>query len=382
MDIVTYSLSKNYGLNSDIYYNKVADFTDEVLKEGKKEFLQIVEAYGHSESYKYEPIEERILELLILGVLMRVYYSRALSMKNIQYKLLTKVNNIKMHNKKLRPQMNYLKGIMSTLFLYPKKEHEVLKENLNIKGLHKLKMWLEASGEFTHEVKRVKKWEVYINTLTPSDSLNLIKKIYDFSEWFQNISIEILGEYTSKVDKYLGEIKNKGKLRADILLLNRKRIEYHLNMVGAEIMNRIFREEFISSNKKVLLLPICMTSPKNEYCKSKAFGRDFKCEACSSNCQVNKLTLMGHKYGFSVMVVPHESSISQEGNNHTMFNEDTGVIGVACILNLISGGWLLKDMNVPAQCVLLDYCGCKNHWHDTGISTCINLNKLKEIIAR
>jgi len=178
----------------------------------------------------------------------------------------------------------------------------------------------------------------------------------------------------------LENINDKSFWREDLILRKRARIEYHLNMVGAELMNKAFRQAFLKTDKKVLLLPICMISPSKSYCQSKGFGREFKCKGCSSKCQVNELTGLGQRLGFNVMVIPHESSISAYSNKEKLFDENTGVIGVACVLNLISGGWLLKDMNIPAQCVLLDYCGCKNHWHDKGIPTCINIDKLKEIL--
>jgi hypothetical protein len=61
-------------------------------------------------------------------------------------------------------------------------------------------------------------------------------------------------------------------------------------------------------------------------------------------------------------------------------NKDTGVVGVACVLNLISGGWLLDGMGISAQCVLLDYCGCKNHWSRENIPTEINIKQLKKVL--
>jgi hypothetical protein len=30
--------------------------------------------------------------------------------------------------------------------------------------------------------------------------------------------------------------------------------------------------------------------------------------------------------------------------------------------------------------VLLDYCGCKRHWHNEGIPTDINMDKLKQLL--
>lgn len=386
MGIVTYSLSGNNQANSDKYYSTVAAFTKEVLKEAKNTIIPIVKAHdsylNKAENQQCNEVEETVLELLILGVVIRVYYPRALKLKRIQYNLLTWVIDIRKRNDKLKPTMSYLKGILSTLFLIPKSGYNGESVALNMTQLKKLILWLDASGEFTNEVKRLKKWEDYLSTLSREDSLDVFKAVYNFALWFENRSNEVLGEYTSNVDKYLDKIKDASRWREDIILRQRRRLEYHLNMVGAEIMNRAFRQAFVATNKKILLLPTCMTSPRKSFCQSEAFGKDFKCKACSTKCQVNQLTVLGQKDGFKVMVVPHESSISADGRRYELFDEDAGVVGVACVLNLISGGWLLKDMNIPAQCVLLDYCGCKKHWHENGISTCINLNKLQEILGQ
>ncbi|WP_406542058.1 DUF116 domain-containing protein [Clostridium ljungdahlii] len=57
-----------------------------------------------------------------------------------------------------------------------------------------------------------------------------------------------------------------------------------------------------------------------------------------------------------------------------------GVVGVACVLNLIEGGLKARSLNLVPQCVILDYCGCKNHWDNNGIQTDINCKKLFEIL--
>jgi hypothetical protein len=100
------------------------------------------------------------------------------------------------------------------------------------------------------------------------------------------------------------------------------------------------------------------------------------CTGCTTGCSVNKLTQLGKKYDFEVVIVPHGSSLSKVGSNGSYFDAEVGAIGVACVLNLISGGWMLQGMGIPAQCVLLDYCGCKKHWHKEGIPTEININQL------
>jgi hypothetical protein len=88
---------------------------------------------------------------------------------------------------------------------------------------------------------------------------------------------------------------------------------------------------------------------------------------------------MGEKYGFGVAIITHESSFNSKGIGQT--DGRLGVVGIACVLNLIAGGWKAKALGLPAQCVLLDYCGCKNHWHDEGFPTDINLHVLGQILG-
>lgn len=382
MSGVTYSLREKDQTNSNKYYKIIESFADEVLKEAYASLSPMVgEYHGYVNSIKGEPQnakEETILEIIILGVLMRLYYPRAIKLKGMQYKLLTWINETRRRSEKLKPEMNFLKGKLSTLFLFPNTQCNSELIDLKVTHLSKLILWLEASGEFYNEVKRLRRWEAYLRTISDKKASAALTSAYKFATWFEGRSNESLGEYTSHVDEYLE--KSKNSWREDRLFRERRRVEYHLNMVGAEIMNMAFRKAFIATNKKVLLLPVCMTSPSKSRCQAQAFGRGFQCKACSTKCQVNQLSRLGEKTGFRVMVIPHESSVSSGSEKQGLFDENTGVIGVACVLNLISGGWLLKDMNIPAQCVLLDNCGCKAHWHDKGISTCININKLQEIL--
>jgi len=87
---------------------------------------------------------------------------------------------------------------------------------------------------------------------------------------------------------------------------------------------------------------------------------------------------MGKKYNFKVYVIPHASDLSLWSPQKSQISR--GVIASACVTTLVEGGWELKRYDVPAQCVLLDYSGCKKHWHCTGISTDLDIRELKRIL--
>jgi hypothetical protein len=97
-------------------------------------------------------------------------------------------------------------------------------------------------------------------------------------------------------------------------------------------------------------------------------------------CSINKLKTIGDKLGFQVLIIPHESSLYSSWKKDSTIKEDVGVIGIACVLNLVSGGLMLKEAGIAAQCVLLDYCGCKKHWHQEGLPTEINEKYMKKIL--
>jgi uncharacterized protein len=50
------------------------------------------------------------------------------------------------------------------------------------------------------------------------------------------------------------------------------------------------------------------------------------------------------------------------------------------VLTNIQGGWDVRDLGIPAQGLLLDYCGCSYHWHEEGIPTDIDIHRLLEVV--
>jgi uncharacterized protein len=50
-------------------------------------------------------------------------------------------------------------------------------------------------------------------------------------------------------------------------------------------------------------------------------------------------------------------------------------VGVACVLNLIQGGYEMQSLGIPSQCVFLNSCSCKQHWI-SGAPTQIDFSKL------
>ncbi len=60
---------------------------------------------------------------------------------------------------------------------------------------------------------------------------------------------------------------------------------------------------------------------------------------------------------------------------------EEGVVAVACALNIVPGGYGMRELRIPSQCVLLDYSGCRRHWHPRGIPTDISDARLLGLLG-
>ena len=379
MESITYSLTGN-NANSDKYYQDVESFTDEVLKVSESYLQEIIPEFVIFRQKNNQNVKnpEICFELLMLGTLWNIYIKRALHLCPETQKILKRLANIRLEEESLKPYLDPLRGILLTLFLLPEKEEDETPE-LNIDNLDKLLKWLEATGEFTQELKPLRICKDFLSTLEDRTLHDYLKKIIEFALWFSKNSKSVLGVYTINVDKFLETQHSHHRWKEDVIFTGRKRTEYHLNMVGAAIMTRTRRNEFQKRPRKALLLPGCMRSRNNENCPARKTNLGLKCAGCRQNCRVKYLTDLGLRENFEVYIITHESSALK--NSTPQDRDELGIVGVSCISNLISGGWKSDSMGIPAQCVLLDCCGCHNHWNQPEIPTNLNERQLMNVLS-
>jgi hypothetical protein len=106
------------------------------------------------------------------------------------------------------------------------------------------------------------------------------------------------------------------------------------------------------------------------------------CQGCNSTCNIHLAAgTIGYK-GVKTYII-HHSSMFSENLKILAAEKDTGIIGVACVLNLMAGGYELKKQNIPAQCIYLDFSGCRKHWRINSFHqpTTIQLNRLMEMVG-
>lgn len=378
MKTITYNLS---GQGSD-YYNDVrrlTDKTDLYFLENLANYYSVYNFYLAKENVEdIRTRTEYIYDFLSAGTYLYLYSAYSKQTSRPLLKLQRNLYFLRRKQKALKPYIDPLRGLISSGFLYRKKE---TREDVNsLRDFYKLILWLDATGEFREETKRFKLIHSFLSTQIPEIRTKMLEALIKFARWFEDESYSVLGKYTKNVNSFIREHHEEYKWKENYIFTGRKRIEYHLSMVGAELMNRGFEQSFKDTKKRALLVPACMRLKQDGSCKATEKNFDMKCTGCSSDCRVFQLTKLGKEKNCSVHIIPHSSDFTTWLKTWAV-GSDTGVIGVACPLNLITGGLELKSLDIPAQCLLLDYCGCRNHWDKKGIPTDLNQIELMRILS-
>ena len=331
-----------YILDND-YYTNVKAFGDEFMDfSGKFNFKS----------------EEQALEALCIGVYWYLYGTTAMDLNSNIHQALANLAEYRRAFPEDKPFIDELRGKLLTKFLfkpYKKNDEKLTGENLEL-----LINFLEATGDYMDQIPHFRNF-----THNLDDCLTLTK-------WFCKNSHEFLGRYTSNLEKYFENNGNSHLMEEDVIFYHGHELEYHLNMLGAEIMNRTFREEYDKRPRKAIILPGCMNA-NSKKCKAKEDRLGHVCTFCNPKCNAYKIT---KEYpDCEVYIISHESTAFKGAKKED--TEELAILGVTCVLNLISGGWKSRNLSIPPQCVLLEHVACKSHWLREDIYGKINEEELK-----
>ncbi|MNO30480.1 hypothetical protein D3C76_204190 [compost metagenome] len=379
MKATTYSLHGN-APGTEQFYRAASLMADELIEitNGEKalhEFDQFVlkKSYEAMEALVY------VLEFVMIGILLKKYGGKGTLLHEHGGKVLARLFALKRKGKSSRAVIGRLKGIVNTtLLVHEGKVVSRAADLAGIKQFYRLLGWLESTDEFEQETKRLQIWGEFFSGKSLDDSTRELLRAMELADWFEQRSLEILGAYTTNVDSFIDNKHSGLRWKENQIFCTRSRVEYHLNMVGAELMNRAFRSDFLNTEEKRVLLPICMREKGEGSCRAVQTEHGYLCKGCMKDCQVNSIAALGRQHDFQVYMVPHASTAF--GQRKEADSGNIGIVGIACPLNLISGGYKARELGYEPQCVLLNYSGCSRHWHDTGIVTNIELDRLKSLL--
>lgn len=376
---ITYS-TLNLNDDNTQFYRDLAKTTDEIVFDSKallKEDVDVFRQYIKDRNIE-EPrsTNEYLFELIMLGVLWRSKEMHISRTPMIAAKVLAWLYTVRNSNSTLKPMIDKVRGILISNLLF---RHSKQTLSHSIRSFRRLLMWLDATGEYSEEVKRLKIWLEFAESMNENDFRFFIETVYYVSTTFELRCSKSLGSYTINVERFVSKAIIGYKGREDYALANRREVEYHLNMVGAEILNRELRSDFIMAKQKVVLLPTCMRLDTNFRCMAVGNELERKCIGCNSNCNVGKVFNSLFLYNIDVYLIPHSSDFSKI-LQRWKGDKDVALVGVACVLNLLLGGYEMIGLNIASQCIYLDHCGCKKHWDTKGVATSINIDQLHKLL--
>jgi len=245
-------------------------------------------------------------------------------------------------------------------------------------------LWLQAHGETT-QADHFLVWQDYLQTMGEQRARQAILQCLALAADFTMESAAALGKYTQGVEEFVGRIAPQAHWRYDAELVTSTRLEYHLGLLGTEILNRAYRPRFLATRHKIMIVPPCMRAradegPLDERCQAVQTPLGALCQGCTPTCHIHQITKLCDKHGIAVYSIP-DDELSKLCVASGQTGSGLGVIGVACALRNWSAGWEADRLGLAAQGLLLDHVGCKKHWDDTGLPTDTNLHKLHELIG-
>ncbi|MCK9223267.1 MAG: DUF116 domain-containing protein [Limnochordia bacterium] len=331
MKPITYTLTPSDNA-LETYYQSAEGLAKEVLTKMQNYVKPIIDRRLDGISMKHTPVEQTCLELLLMGV----YANRNLEAGE-------------------HPTIVHLEYVLDCL---------------------------EHSSDYTYQSGRLREWYRFLAVQPRPLQESFWNLICEITLWFAQRALEVLGPYTQQGNHFLATHQPRDSNQYNALFRSSPILEYHINMVGAEILNRIWRDRFSSTKQRIIVLPGCLRlNPL--HCQASEWTIGLRCAHCTDGCQVSYISKAGKQLGFQVSFVIHQSSLVShvESLNALRQKGDLGILGVACALSLLEGGFLLDSHKIPAQCVPLDFCGCINHWHDQGITTTVNLDRLLKKVS-
>jgi uncharacterized protein len=379
---VTYSLYGN-GEDRESFYRELSHFADEFypyLQESigadAVSYMEYIRAH-HTESVRY--YGEYLLEPLIAGVLWNEYGAAAQKSSALAAGIVSFLYKIRKINLFVKEVADYLRGYALNMIIHDNTKI-VVAEEITLKKFIRLNAWLSATGDFREESSRLSGWISYLKTLARDEQKRILNKWADNARIFSEQTRETLGQYTKRVNAYRQNVPVSNRNRENRIFCARAESEYHLNMFAAEILNREYKKDFDSKREKIVLLPTCMRGGNARRCRAVTDGNKTRCARCTEKCGINRVTTALEKHGVQTSLIPHSSDFTRFLKKWEN-SGSTGLIGVACVLNLLTGGYEMRRLGISSQCVFLDFSGCSKHWDSEGTATSLYIQRLFDILG-
>ncbi|MDR3573767.1 MAG: DUF116 domain-containing protein [Anaerolineaceae bacterium] len=371
MDAITYSLRSYRSDNDEEYYQTIKSFTDTWLDLTQKSAGELIAGYQSwrkEQGLKVRSFGEHAFELLALGVYLREHGAQAEEFPQAAAILLETLLDV-------QDELHWAEDVVKTLRGLVNGVSDSGSRRQGLATLDRLLLWLRAQGENT-KAERFAEWQAYFNSQSPLVLEQVLDLCRTMAEEFSQTSMGAFGIYTESVEKFLEEVTPHARWRYDVCLVTSSRLDYHLGMLGTEILDRAYRPRFLASEHKMVIVPPCLRALPDGRCQAEQTPMGAKCRGCTPTCRVNQITKVGQQKGLAVYSIP-DDQLSKLCVATGQAGSGIGVIGVSCALTNWGAGWEAERLGLPAQGILLDYVGCRKHWAARDIPTDVDIKKIE-----
>jgi len=410
MDGLTpYSL-KPGGSRSGEYYQAVSAFADRWLETANSTLERPITGYlsWRRLAFRVEnpgaalSFAEAAFEMLVLGVLLREHGADALGMAPIPAWVLARLVEAqdRLPLPAIERPVKAIRGLIQGLAQPENPPEQLPADSLPFSGgaaalAGRLADWLSAGG-LGAQAAHMAAWRDYLAGLDEQSAQAMLARCLLLADDFSEESQTALGAYTAGVEAFTAAVDDgpdspwargcRARWRYDAPLVTRTAVEYHLGMLGTEILTRAYRPRYLAAPRKIVIVPDCLCARSRRAgtgstaeCQAELTSLGYRCQRCTPGCRVQQITRLGERRGFEAYILPDD--LRGIGLSSCSRLAGAGVVGVSCALTNWDAGWLVNDAGVPAQGVLLDYAGCKSHWHEQGMTTDVDLEKLLRTAA-
>jgi hypothetical protein len=232
---------------------------------------------------------------------------------------------------------------------------------------------IEKFGNPQNLLEIIQKYSTYKRELVRISSKKETTSPISYIIHLLNLS---LPDFTENVATHL---KNLPILKFWDRRLSTSREQYHLYMLEIEVTNLLNIELFKKADKKIALLPYCLRDFDTE-CKSKPDEFDYQCRFCSKICYQNYTSRLLKENQVDAYIWMG-ADIKKYAKEIFKKNQSLGILGIACIPELVFGMRKCQKYQIPTIGIPLDANRCVR-WMGEFHKNSINLERLELLVKQ
>ncbi|HET6364281.1 MAG TPA: DUF116 domain-containing protein [Nitrospirota bacterium] len=185
---------------------------------------------------------------------------------------------------------------------------------------------------------------------------------------------ELLAPHTALVTAHLQELSFLKRWDGTLFTSEE---QYHIYMLLIELANRAWGEAFRTAKRRIAFLPYCLRD-LGAICRSAPGDLDHVCKGCSKDCFVNRVSTLL----WDARVEPYlwtNASLKSLLRELRDGEGSLGVLGVACIPELLRGMRLCIGLSLPVVGIPLNANRCIR-WMGAFHPTSVDLDALSKLV--